>query len=325
MSTIQLGKQTKGIWFDEKHFSTDKRPWFGELPQLPAGDFSFAVVGDRCGLATPGVFEKALDLLTDLKPSFILSVGDLIEGYWRDPANVHEEWDEIDAKIAATGVPFFQVVGNHDYGNPMMADVWRARKGFEYYAFRMNDVLYLIINTENPPHEFPEVFLDTIKQATELFKQNPATPLEQLFSGMATMSPEEAAALSRLDIGIGEEQLAFFQEILENNRDVKHTFVTMHKPGWKSDNADFAELERMLEGRSHTVFAGHFHSLEYTNHSESSKQYIQLGRTGGLTHGANRSDENLILWVTMKSGVPSYRVIHLGGVDAIENYEPQDH
>ncbi|QJD85459.1 metallophosphoesterase family protein [Cohnella herbarum] len=327
--SIQLNRKANEIWFDESRFATDKRPWFGQLPKTEQDDFSFAVVGDRCGMAIEGVFEKALGLLADLKPSFIISVGDLIEGYWRDPKPVHEEWDEIDAKIEATGVPFFQVVGNHDYSNEMMQGVWRARKGFEYYAFRMNDVLFLVVNTEEPPSEFSDELIDLIKKATAKVKKEPDKAMEHLqefyVELVGNLSPEQLQGMSKVEMGIGEEQLAFFKQVLENNSDVKRTFACMHKPGWKSDNPEFARLEQMLHGRPHTIFAGHFHALEYSEQEEGRHQQIQLGRTGGSPHGTNPCDENLILWVTMKSGVPAYRVIHLDGVTEIGNYSPQQH
>jgi Icc-related predicted phosphoesterase len=44
-----------------------------------------------------GSFEKALDMVKDLKPDFVLAVGDLIEGYWKNAADTHQEWDDIDA------------------------------------------------------------------------------------------------------------------------------------------------------------------------------------------------------------------------------------
>jgi hypothetical protein len=62
--------------------------------------------------------------------------------------------------------------------------------------------------------------------------------------------------------------------------------------------------------------------MEYSR--QGNRELIQIGRTGGLAHGADgcASDDNLMLWVTMRGGVPTYRVIHLDGVNDIAAYPP---
>jgi len=48
-------------------------------------------------------------------------------------------------------MPFFYVAGNHDLTNPFMLDVWRKKFGREYYHFVYQDVLFLMLNSEDPP------------------------------------------------------------------------------------------------------------------------------------------------------------------------------
>ncbi|MGG1552984.1 metallophosphoesterase family protein [Paenibacillus ferrarius] len=307
---------------EDARFITSKQPWFGKLPETLTGDYAFAVVGDRCGMATAGVFEKALEVLKDLKPSFVLAVGDLIEGYWTNPASAHEEWDELDAMVQATGLPFFPTVGNHDYGNAVMADVWSERKGMDYYAFRAGDVLYITINTEHTPDELPEAFVDVIKTVTEQIKRDPAGAKQYLKAFGEALTPEQLQGMSQIKMTIGEEQFAFIEDVLKEHQDVSWTFISMHKPGWKTGSEEFRRLEQLLSNRPHTIFAGHLHELEYTR--EGNRELIQLGRTGGLPHGEEEvgANANLLLWVTMRGGVPTYRVIHLDGVQDITAYPP---
>lgn len=325
--TTQVNRKNIEMFIDEERFSTDRRPWFGKLPDLLGEDYTFAVMGDRCGMATAGVFERGLELLADLKPDFVLFVGDLVEGYWKDPEQARAEWEYIDARIAATGLPFFQTVGNHDYGTQAMADVWRERKGMEYYAFRVGDALFLTVNTEDPYEELSDAFIDMVKRATANVQQDPEHAGDHLKAFydeiVGGLTPEQLQGMSKVRIGIGEAQLAFLERVLKDNADAKHTFVSMHKPGWKSDSPEFARLEALLAGRPHTVFAGHFHSMEYTK--QEAREYIQLGRTGAAAHGTGKGDENLVLWVTMRAGVPSYRVVHLDGVGDIAAYAPVQH
>lgn len=314
--------ETQFAMLEDPRFITSKRPWFGQLPEQLTGDYSFAVLGDRCGMATEGVFEKALELLKDLKPSFVLAVGDLIEGYWTSSGPAHEEWDELDAKVQATGLPFFPTVGNHDYGNALMADVWSERKGMDYYAFRAGDALYITINTEHTPDELPETFVDVIKTVTEQIKRDPAGAKTYLKAFGEALTPEQLQGMSQIKMTIGEEQFAFIEDVLKEHQDVSWTFINMHKPGWKTGSEEFRRLVQMLAGRPHTIFAGHLHELEYTR--EGNRELIQLGRTGGLPHGEEEAgaNANLLLWVTMRAGVPTYRVIHLDGVQDIAAYPP---
>ncbi|MBB6730609.1 metallophosphoesterase family protein [Cohnella zeiphila] len=315
------------MFIDEERYRTDRRPWFGRLPEQLTGDYSFAVMGDRCGMATAGVFERGLELVRDLKPEFVLFVGDLVEGYWRDAKDAREEWEYIDARIEATGLPFFQTVGNHDYGTQTMVDVWQERKGMEYYAFRTGDALFLVLNTEDPYEALSDGFIDLVKEATANVQREPERANEHLKAFydkiVAGLPPEQLQGMGKVNLGISERQLAFFEKVIRDNADAAHTFISMHKPGWKAESPEFARLLQLLDGRPHTIFAGHFHSMEYKQ--ENDRRLIQLGRTGAASHGNGKGDENLILWVTVRGGVPNFRVIHLDGTADVSAYPPQEH
>jgi len=69
--------------------------------------FQFAIVSDRTGSARPGVFEDAIAKLNLLQPEFVMSVGDMIEGYSYDKTVVNAQWDEFQGfikKLAEAGV-----------------------------------------------------------------------------------------------------------------------------------------------------------------------------------------------------------------------------
>lgn len=111
--------------------------------------FQFAIVSDRTGGLRPGVFAKAIDKLNLLQPEFVLSVGDLIDGYTEDTALMQSQWEEFDALIDGLDVPFFYLPGNHDITNAKMVKLWQERLGPTYYHFIYKDVLFLCLNTEN--------------------------------------------------------------------------------------------------------------------------------------------------------------------------------
>jgi predicted phosphodiesterase len=124
-------------------------PWTHLYFQNNPDHFQFAVVADRTGEHRPGVFAEAVEKLNLLNPQFVMSIGDFIEGYSRDKAELNRQWDEFDGLTAKLQMPFFYVPGNHDIGNEVMAAVWRKRRGPGYYHFIYRDVLFLCLNTED--------------------------------------------------------------------------------------------------------------------------------------------------------------------------------
>ena len=124
-------------------------PWthqqFGNDPD----DFQFVIVTDRTGGHRPGVFPDGLRKAELLRPEFVMSVGDLIEGYTEDEAELDQQWDEIESFTASLPVPFFYVPGNHDIANDAMARKWNERFGRPYYHFIYRDVLFLCLSTED--------------------------------------------------------------------------------------------------------------------------------------------------------------------------------
>lgn len=111
--------------------------------------FQFAIVSDRSGGIRAGVFEKAVGKLNLLQPEFVMSVGDLIEGYSTDVTEVNRQWDEFQGIIKRLEMPFFYVPGNHDQSNPVQARIWRERFGASYHSFVYRDVLFLCINAQD--------------------------------------------------------------------------------------------------------------------------------------------------------------------------------
>ena len=112
-------------------------------------DFQFVIVADRTGGHRPGVFAQASDKVNLLRPEFVVSVGDLIEGYTEDHQLIHSQWDQFDELAERFESPFFYVPGNHDITNQVMADIWTQRYGRSYYHFVYRDVLFLCLNTED--------------------------------------------------------------------------------------------------------------------------------------------------------------------------------
>src|SRR6478735_8914190 len=115
------------------------------------GTFRFAVLPDRTGGNRPGVFEATIAKLNLLQPEFVVSTGDLIDGYTLDPKVAVAQWQEFDGFVNQLAMPFHYVPGNHDISNPVMLDIWRQRYGSPWTSFVYQDVLFLILHTEDRP------------------------------------------------------------------------------------------------------------------------------------------------------------------------------
>src|SRR3954447_24555687 len=84
----------------------ERNPWTHLRLNNDPADFQFALVSDRTGGHRPQVFARAVEQLNLLQPEFVLSVGDLIEGYSEDRAKVEGEWREFQGYVNKLQMPF---------------------------------------------------------------------------------------------------------------------------------------------------------------------------------------------------------------------------
>ena len=131
--------------------SEQANPWTHLNLYNNPDNFQFAIVSDRTGGHRPGVFAAAVEKLNLLKPEFVISIGDLIEGGIEDEDELNRQWDEFDGLVNRLRMPFFYVPGNHDITNEVMAKKWRQRLGRNYYHFTYRNALFLCLNTDDPP------------------------------------------------------------------------------------------------------------------------------------------------------------------------------
>jgi hypothetical protein len=125
------------------------KPWTNKPINDKPGQFQFAIVSDRTGGHRPGVFEDGIRKINWLQPEFVMSVGDLIEGYTTDTVELHRQWDEFTGFVNRLEMPFFFVPGNHDLTNPVQERIWQKRIGPTNYSFVYKNVLFLAVNSED--------------------------------------------------------------------------------------------------------------------------------------------------------------------------------
>jgi hypothetical protein len=127
----------------------DKNPWTGLKLNNDPDQFQFAIVSDRTGGHRAKVFSRAVHQINLLQPEFVMSVGDLIEGYSTDKEKVEKMWDEFDSYSKKFDMPFFYVPGNHDLTNKQQIELWGGRYGKTHYHFVYKNTLFIAVNSED--------------------------------------------------------------------------------------------------------------------------------------------------------------------------------
>ena len=265
---------------------TGKKPWthlnFGDRGD--GLDFCFGIVSDRTGRPRPGVFEKAIASLNRMRPDFIMSVGDFVDGACVEDQSeefLQKQWDEVLPETAKSIPPFFYVPGNHDFAAPKASRtfpglhersvaIWRRLFGVDYYWFVYKETLFLCLNS-------------------------PAA-----------------------ETGLGTDQLQWALDAIAAHAAVRWTFVFIHQPAvW--DSPDFKKIEDALYERNYTVFSGDLH--RYAKYVRNGRKYIMLGTTGGGdvrvgqgARGVPFGEFDHITWVSMCGDRPEITNIALDGI-----------
>jgi UDP-2,3-diacylglucosamine pyrophosphatase LpxH len=288
-------------------------PW-SKAPEDSPGPLRFVVIGDNTGLARPGVFAQALKQISWMKPDFILSVGDLIEGYVDDKQQIASQWDAIEHAVADAGCPFLYAAGNHDYNSPTAVAAWKERRGADYYAFTYKSALFLVLNTEDPPMPMPAKMAEQFYQMVDLMKTDP-----QKVEAIIAKAQADSAGKAKEDYGkdlevanISDAQLAWIKETLTKHSDVKWTFVILHKPAWKMATPAFAKIQLMLGTRPYSVFAGHTHY--FTHDQLDGRDHINMATTGGIMQRSGSGTMDHAMLVTLEPEGPSYANTRLSGL-----------
>ncbi len=129
--------------------NTDIKPWTNLDFYNDPSNFQFAIVSDNAGGTRQGIFDLAVKKLNMMMPEFVLSVGDLIQGYTEDTSSIKVQWDDFNQKVDKLKMPFFYLPGNHDITNLVMQKEWEKRYGRRYYQFTYKGVLFIILDSND--------------------------------------------------------------------------------------------------------------------------------------------------------------------------------
>ncbi len=261
----------------EHDLTAGPTPWTSDTFETTEEDFTFAIISDLTGGERENIYSTAVAQLNRLDPTFVLSVGDLIEGGTEDTVQLKKEWDWFDLRSSKLNMPFFHLGGNHDLTNPIMRKFWKERYGPRYYHFVYNNVLFLMLDSE----DYEEERMWEIYEAREVALQIIRGEIE------GTLEESEYVKMPESKIGgMSQNQLDYFRNVLEKHPNVKWTFVLMHKPLWmREDDKGLGKLEALLADRPYNVINGHFHS--FSHRERNGNGYTMLGTTGGSQNAAD--------------------------------------
>ena len=279
-------------------------PWTDRPFDNREDKFNFAIFSDLTGGEREGVFAVAMEQLRLIRPEFIIGVGDLIDGVGETPEQLATEWNAFDQRANRARAPLFHVGGNHDLSGPMLWQVWEERYQRRYYHFVYKNALFLVLDTEDNTPEFQDHMFEIRNRALKIYEEQGEQAFQESAYGQL---PERHSGR------IGEEQAAYFRDVISAAPDVRWTFLFMHKPAWERENEqNFSGIEALLQDRPYTVFYGHLHSYHYTQ--RLGRDYIRLGTTGGAHDPDNPMSIDHVTVVTVDDAGVDIANLQMSGI-----------
>lgn len=121
-------------------------------PTASGDNFRFVVLGDRANQPDQKAFEMVLRDIERLQPDFVVTVGDLIQGY-KDPAGTAKDWDSVLPSLKLLSCPVYLTPGNHDITTPEVRSLFTQKTGRNpYYSFDFQNSHFIILDNTQSSH-----------------------------------------------------------------------------------------------------------------------------------------------------------------------------
>lgn len=185
-----------------------------------------------------------------------------------------------------------------------MRKYWEQRYGKRYYHFVYQNVLFLMLDSE----DYTEIRMQEIYVARK-------RALELLDSGKTELAnqSEYFKMHERATGELGDEQLDYFEKVINENKNVLWTFLLMHKPVWKREGkGNLSTIESALGVRNFTVINGHLHNYNYSE--RNGHDYIMVGTTGGGQNPKSKNAFDHLTLVSFSKDGPSIANLRMDGI-----------
>lgn len=218
--------------------------------------FTFLVFGDKAAERHKDrhVLPRAVEDANRLQPSFVMNVGDMVQGYCATPQWMKEA-QLFKSIMDRLECPWFPTAGNHDvHWNPKGGQVgghdadYEAVFGPLWYAFEYKNYWFVVLYTDEGHPETGE--------------KNYGQPECQMMS---------------------DSQLNWLKSVLKKAKNSSGIFLFQHHPRWfrggYGDDWDKVHAELVKAGNVKAVFAGHYHQMMHE--TRDGIEYYVLAVTGG--------------------------------------------
>ena len=248
-----------GLATENQIFTTRPTPKMLPMPKED-GAFQIIVYGDRTGGEPAGLkyLRQAVEDTNLIDPDFVMTVGDLIQGYNR-PAKWLEEMKEYREIMSKLNMEWFPVAGNHDI----------------YWDFR----------DENRPRGHHESNYEKHFGPLWYSFKHKQQGFIVLFSDEGDLETGEKGFREGRMQNVSPQQMKFLEQALAKCADCNQVFVFLHHPRWLGggyEGGNWPQVHQKLAaaGNVSAVFAGHIHHMTYQGPVDGI-EYYTLGTTGG--------------------------------------------
>jgi 3',5'-cyclic AMP phosphodiesterase CpdA len=164
--------------------------------------FRFAIISDNAGGPRWGIFEEAIAKLNLLQPEFVITTGDLIEGYEDDADSLNKQWARLIAMRDKLEMPFFHVPGNHDQGRPLWSETFNAHFGKPFYHFVYKNVLFLCLATNTAPDNSTGISQEQVEYAKQVLAEHKDVRYTLVFQHKPLWNDEKSAEWGQIQAAL---------------------------------------------------------------------------------------------------------------------------
>jgi len=117
----------------------------------------FAILGDRTSGHVPGIYGRVVEEIQLLRPDFVITVGDMIEGYVDDTAVMNDRWGKYLGLVKPLTMPLYYTPGNNDISSALAYEWYKKHVGRTYYSFDHENLHFIILDNSRieSSEEFP--------------------------------------------------------------------------------------------------------------------------------------------------------------------------